>query len=189
MIPASLGRNITLRKILLALIIILILVGISFMQAQKEVQNNASSAKVLSHEEKQKNAEQMVAVTNNICGRFDEILKNYSDSLDDISYNNKPTESIYNDFKNLKKTSEVIQRDSESIQIIDPRYEDIKTSLIQVEVNIQLSAQHMMEHLSDPKNNADWKAQNELVNAMQLNNAVKKRIATLTQEDSLKLSK
>lgn len=189
MIPASLGRNITLRKMLLALIIILILVGISFMQAQKGAQNNASSDKALSHEEKQKNAEHMVAVTNNICGRFDEILKNYSDSLDDISYNNKPTENIYNDFKNLKKTSEVIQRDSESIQIIDPRYEDIKTSLIQVEVNIQLSAQHMMEHLSDPKNNADWKAQNELVNAMQLNNSVKKRIATLTQEDSLKLSK
>ncbi|MBU2701710.1 putative membrane protein YdfJ with MMPL/SSD domain [Sporomusaceae bacterium BoRhaA] len=190
MIPASLGRKITLRKVLLALIIILVLVGISFMmQAQKGVQNNASSAKALSHEEKQKNAEHMVAVTNNICGRFDEILKNYSDSLDDISYNNKPTESIYNDFKSLKKTSEVIQRDSESIQIIDPRYEDIKASLIQVEVNIQLSAQHMMEHLSDPKNNADWKAQNELVNAMQLNNSVKKRIATLTQEDSLKLSK
>ncbi len=190
MISENLSKNKPFRKISLLAISILVLVGIFLMmQAQKEAQNNASSVKALTQEEKQKNAEHMAVVTNNICGQFDEIVNKYSDNLDNISYNSKPTETIYNNFNTIKNLSKATQQNAESIQIIDPRYEDIKTSLIQVEINIQLSAQHMMDYLNDPKSNTDWKAQDELVNAMQLNKSVKERIATLTQEDGLKLSK
>lgn len=190
MIPTNLGKNKTFRKTALIAISILVLAGVFLMiQTHKEAQNNVSPVKVLTHEEKQKNAEHMVIVTNNLCGRFDEILNRYSDNLDDISYNSKPTKTIYNNFKSIESSSKDIQHDAENIQIIDPRYEDIKASLIQVEINTQLSAQYMMEHLSDPKNDTDWKAQNELVNAMQLNKSIKERIAKLTHEDGLKQSK
>lgn len=190
MISANLDKKKNFRKLSLIAISILVLIGIFLMmQAQKKAQNNVSSVKILSPEEKQKNAEQMVAITNKICSQFDEILGNYSDNLDNISYNSKPTETIYNNFKNIQNQSKNVQQSAENIQIIDPRYEDIKASLIQVETTIQLSAQYMMNYLKDPKSNTDWKAQDELVNAMQLNKSVKEHLATLTQEDGLKLSK
>lgn len=190
MIPTNLGKNKTFRKTSLVVIGMLVLVGFILMiQTQKVPQNNASAVNGLTQEEKHQNAEHMVVVTNKVCSQFDEELVRYSDNLDNISYNSKPTETIYTNFKNIENLSKGTQQYAESIQIIDPRYEDIKTALIQAEINMQLSAQHMMEHLKDPKNNTDWKAQNELVNAMQLNKSVKERIATLTQEDGLKLSK
>ncbi len=184
--PANLGTNKNFRKISLVAIGILVLAGIFFgIQAHKEAQVNSSAAKGLTQEEKQKNAEHMTMVTSNICSQFDDVLKEYSDNMDDISYNSEPTENIYNNFKHIESFSKNIQHDAEGIQIIDPRYEEIKTSLIQMAVNIQLSTHHMMDYVTDPKSNADWKAQTEIVNAMLLNTSVKERIATLTQEDGL----
>jgi hypothetical protein len=191
MISTNLGKNKPFRKLSLIVISLLVLIGVFLIiQAQKEAKNNVSSVKTaLTQEERQKNAEHMAIVTNKICGRFDEALKEYSDNLDNISYNSKSTETIYNNFKIIQNYSKGTQQNAESIEIIDPRYEDIKTSLIQSELNIQLSAQHMMDYLNDPKSNTDWKAQNELVNAMQLNKSAKENIVMLTQEDNLKLSK
>lgn len=190
MISTNLNKNKSFRKISLIAIGLIVLVGIFFMiRIRNEAQNNVSSVKSLTQEEKHKNAEQMVTVVNNIGSRFDIILNGYSDNLDDISNNSKSTENIYNNFNTIRNNSKDIQHAAESVQIIDPRYEGIKTLLIQVEINMQLSAQHMMDYLNDPKNNTDWKAQNELVNAMLLNKSVKESLATLTQEDGLKLPK
>jgi len=188
MLPAKLEKTNSMRKQILMMVVgLIVLGGIFFMvQFQNEPQNNDSAAKPLTQEEKQKNAEHMTVVTNRICARFDEILAAYSDNLDNISYNNNSVEIIQNNFKNIIKDSKDIQKAAEKIEILDPRYEDIKVSLIEVEINTQLSAQHMIDYLKDPKNNTDWQAQNELVNAMILNKSAKERLATLTKEDDLK---
>jgi len=103
MLPAKLEKTNSMRKqVLMMLVGLIVLGGIFFMvQCQNEPQNNDSTAKPLTQEEKQKNAAHMTVVTNHICAQFDEILAAYSDNLDNISYNSNSVEIIQNNFKIL----------------------------------------------------------------------------------------
>lgn len=182
------GHEVVKKSLYILFLVMLIGYGITANTSTKQPSNStavkqASTTKELTPEEKKKNAAHMVAVTTNICSRYDDIIKKYCENIDNIQYNRLPSGSIYNNFEHTRGVSLGIVQDIQDVEIIDQKYVEDKKALIYIGEMIQGASRDMLSFLDNQKGSTANEAENKIANAMQLKKLVQEQVKKQASED------